>query len=78
MRPSRSSRTCSAVVALVRHEIANSVKAWADGYLADDSIYTASATWEQLYGLTKARDGLAPLRDYMADKSVNLRPAFTL
>jgi hypothetical protein len=68
----------AAVVALVRNVYATSVQGWADGYLADNSIFTGSATWEQLYGLTEAREELATLRDYMADKSVNLRPAFTL
>lgn len=68
----------AAVVALVRDIYAPSVGTWAAGYLTDDSIFTGSATWEQLYGLTEAREALAELRDYMADKSVNLRPAFTL
>jgi hypothetical protein len=54
------------------------VETWAAGYLTDDSIVTGSATWEQLYGLTEAREELAGLRAHMADKSVNLRPAFTL
>jgi hypothetical protein len=68
----------AAVVALVRHVYANSVKAWAAGYLTDDSIFTGWATWEQLYGLTEARKELAGVRDYMGDKSVNLQPAFAL
>ena len=55
-----------------------SVHDWAAGYVADDSIFTGTASWEQLYGLTAAHDGLAALRRYMADKSVNLRPAFAL
>ena len=68
----------AAVVALVRDVYAPSVETWAAGYLADDSIFTGYATWEQLYGLAETREGLAALRDYMADKSVNLRRAFTL
>ncbi len=68
----------AAVVALVREVYGPSVEAWAAGYIADDSILTGSATWEQLYGLTHAREELAGLRGYMADKSVNLRPAFAL
>lgn len=68
----------AAVVALVRGVDASSVEAWEAGYMADDAILTGSATWEQLYGLTKAREELAGLRAYMADKSVNLRPAFAL
>ena len=68
----------AAVVALVRSAYATSVQAWAADYLADDSILTGTATWEQLYGLTEACEELGNLRDYMANKSVNLRPAFTL
>jgi hypothetical protein len=48
------------------------------GYLADDHVITRSATWEQLYALTDGDQTLTKLRDYLADKSVNLRPAFTL
>jgi hypothetical protein len=67
-----------AVIALVREANAPSVHAWAGGYVADDSIITGSATWEQLYRLTAGREELAALREYMADKSVNLRRAFAL
>jgi hypothetical protein len=66
------------VLALVRDGYAKSVEARAGAYLVDDSIFTGAATWEQLFGLTKQRDGLARLREYMVDKSVNLRPAFVL
>jgi hypothetical protein len=55
-----------AVVALVREVYASSVQAWAAGYLVNDSIFTGSATWEQLYGLTAAYEKLAALRAYMA------------
>jgi hypothetical protein len=68
----------AAVIALVRDVHEPSVRTWAASYVIDDAIFTGSATWEQLYGLTKAREELAGLRDYMADKSVNLRPAFAL
>jgi hypothetical protein len=68
----------AAVIALVRDVYAPSVGTWAAGYVADEFIFTGSATWEELYGLTEALEELAGLRDYMADKSVNLRPAFTL
>ena len=68
----------AAVIALVRDVYASSVAAWADGYLADTSIFAGSATWEQLYGLTDAREELSGLRAYMADKSVNLRKAFAV
>jgi hypothetical protein len=71
-------RERAAVVALVRDVYASSVEAWADDYLADDSIFTGSATWEQVFGLTETREELALLHEYMADKSVNLRPAFKL
>jgi hypothetical protein len=68
----------AAVVALLCDAYATSVEAWAAGYVADDSIVTGAATWEQLYGLTEGREDLASLRDYMADESVNLRRAFRL
>jgi hypothetical protein len=71
-------RERAAVLALVRDGYAKSVEARAGAYLVDDSIFTGAATWEQLFGLTKQRDGLARLREYMVDKSVNLRPAFVL
>jgi hypothetical protein len=67
-----------AVVALVRDKHKSSVDGWATDYLVEESIYTGSATWEQLYALTEAREKLARLRAYMADKSVNLRRAFRL
>jgi hypothetical protein len=68
----------SAVVALVRKVYATPVQARASDYLADDSILTSSATWEQLHGLTETHEQLAALGAYIADKSVNLRPAFTI
>lgn len=68
----------AAVVALVREIYAPDVKAWAYGYLTDDSVFTGSATGEQLYALTEAHEELAALRAYMADKSVSLRPAFAM
>ena len=71
-------RERAAVLALVREVYAESVETWPADYLADDSIYTGVATWEQLFGLTEQRDALADLREYMTDKSVNLRPAFNL
>lgn len=43
-------RERAAVVALVRDVNAGSIEAWADDYLADDSVFTGSATWEQLLG----------------------------
>jgi len=42
------------------------------------SALPRASKWEQLFGVTKQRDGLARLREYMVDKSMNLRPAFAL
>jgi hypothetical protein len=71
-------RERAAVVALVRDVYVDSVEKWPASYLANDSIYTGAATWEQLFTLTEKREALADLGEYMADKSVNLRPAFKL
>jgi hypothetical protein len=67
-----------AVVALVRQTYAEAVANWADDYLADKSVITRSATWEQIYALTEDVQELSDLRDYLADKSVNLRKAFEI
>jgi hypothetical protein len=67
-----------AVVALVREAYASKVTDWAAGYVADESILTRAATWEQLYSLTNDHEQAANLRRYMAEKSVNLRQAFKL
>lgn len=69
-----------AVVALVRqtYAYAKAVTNWADSYLADESIITRSATWEQIYALTEGQHQLSDLRVYLADKSVNLRKAFEI
>jgi hypothetical protein len=67
-----------AVVALVREKYAPAVADWAADYLAVDNTITRSATGEQLYALTDGNQALTNLRAYLADKSVNLRPAFAL
>lgn len=67
-----------AVVALVRQTYGNAVANWAENYLADKSVITRSATWEQLYALTEGQHELSHLRGYLADKSINLRKAFEI
>jgi hypothetical protein len=67
-----------AVIALVREVYAPKVTGWAANYIADVGVITRVATWEQLYALTEGQDALAGLRGYLADKSVNLRPAFAV
>ena len=71
-------RYAKADVALVRQTYAEAVENWADDYLADESVITRSATWEQIYALTEAQLELSDLRGYLADKSVNLRKAFEI
>jgi hypothetical protein len=67
-----------AVVALVREKYAPAVADWAANYLAVKDIITRLASWERLYALTEGNQELKKLRDYLADKSVNLRQAFAL
>lgn len=67
-----------AVVALVRKTYVKAVTNWANDYVADESVITRTATWEQLHALTEGQQELSVLRGYLADKSVNLRRAFEI
>jgi hypothetical protein len=67
-----------AVVALVRQIYMPVVRNWAGRFIVDRQIDTRAATWEQLYALTNRDARLADLRLYLANKSVNLRPAFSI
>ena len=68
------------VVALVRTSESADLEHWVGRCLADTAdVGFRRVTWESLYAaLDPADAALAPLRDYLENKSYYLRPAFTL
>lgn len=68
-----------AVVALVREAQATALDSWGTGLVNDATVECRIATWEQLYrALSPNAEAVAPLRRYMRQKTVRLRPAFSI
>ncbi len=68
------------MIALVRESDTTDVERRVDRCLADTAdVGFRRGTWESLYRALDPADAvLAPLRDYLENKSFGLRPAFAL